>query len=268
MHWLYDLPVPLLAAVLLALCIAYALGAVLFVRRMRWRLSAEDNGTAAALHAFIGVMYAVALGLLVVSAQDDYGEVEEAVVTEANASGDLFRAMGGLEPASRVRLRRDLASYVNLVIEEEWPASRHGEQSARTLRALDRVADAVYTFRPSTPQEERVYPQLVGEMEEVLDARRVRTFEGQQGVGHVTWTIVILGGLITIGFAAFFWMENNRAQLILTSLMAAVFGLMLTLLVAMDHPLWGSVAVDPGPFVELRSNWLQLHPGQVPHLRP
>ena len=102
MHWLYDLPVPLLAAVLMALSITWAVAAVLFVRRMRWRLSAEDNGTAAALHAFIGVMYAVALGLLVVSAQDDYGEVEEAVVTEANASGDLFRAMGGLEPASRV----------------------------------------------------------------------------------------------------------------------------------------------------------------------
>lgn len=266
MHWLYDLPVPLLSAVLLALCIAYALATVWFVRRMRWRLSAEDNGTAAALHAFIGVMYAVALGLLVVSAQGDYGDVEEAVVSEANASGDLFRVMMGLEPANRARLQRDLAVYVNLVIEDEWPASAHGERSVRTLRAVDRLADAVYTFRPSTPQEERVYPQLVGEMEEVLDSRRMRVFKGQQGVGLVTWTIVILGGMITIGFAAFFWMENTRAQLILTALMAAVFGLMLTLLVAMDHPLWGSVAVDAGPFVELRSSWLELHPEAVRQL--
>ncbi len=92
----------------------------------------------------------------------------------------------------------------------------------------------------------------------MLDARRLRLFLGQQGVGQVTWTIVLLGGLITIGFAAFFWMENTRAQMILTSLMAAVFGLMLTLLVTMDHPLWGSTAVEPGPFSELRVNW--THP--------
>ncbi|HEU4561450.1 MAG TPA: hypothetical protein VFS20_26590 [Longimicrobium sp.] len=268
MHWLYDLPVPLLSAVLLALSIAYAVVAVLFVRRMRWRLSAEDTGTAAALHAFVGVLYAVALGLLVVAAQGEFGEVEESVVSEANASGDLFRVMMGLEPANRVRLQRQLAGYVNLVIEDEWPAARHGERSVRTLRAVDQLADSIYTFRPGTPQEERVYPQLVGEMEEMLDARRLRVFEGQQGAGAVTWTIVILGGLITIGFAAFFWMDDTRAQLVLTSLTAAVFGLMLTLLVAMDHPLWGSVSVDPGPFVELRSDWLQLHPEALQHLRP
>jgi hypothetical protein len=268
MHWIYDLPVPLLTALLLALSIGYAVSAVAFVRRMRWRLSPEDNATAAALHALIGVMYAVALGLLVVSAQDDYGDVQQAVVSEANATGDLYRVLLGLEPANRARLDGELGSYVNLVIEDEWPATNHGGQSLRTWRAMDRLAYDVYTFRPATPQEERVYPQLVNEVEEVLDARRMRLFLGQQGVGHVTWSIVLLGGLITIGFAAFFWMENTRAQMILTSLMAAVFGLMLTLLVTMDHPLWGSTAVDPGPFRELRVNWVRIQAQPAPVVQP
>lgn len=260
MHWLYDLPTPLLATLLLALSVAYALAAVLFVRKMKWRLSPEDNGTAAALHAFIGVMYAVALGLLVVNAQSDYGDVEQAVVNEANATGDLYRAMLGLEPVNRNRLQRDLGAYVMLVINDEWPKARHGERSMRTFYAVDHLADEIYTYRPTSPQEERVYPQLVSEIDEMLDARRQRVFMGSQGVGDVTWTIVILGGLITVGFAAFFWMENGRAQLILTSMMAAVFGLMLTLLVAMDHPLWGNVAVGPDPFLELRANWVRVHP--------
>lgn len=266
MHWLYDLPTPLLAALLLALSVAYALAAVVFVRRMKWRLSPEDNGTAAALHAFIGVMYAVALGLLVVNAQSDYGDVEQAVVNEANATGDLYRALMGLEPASRDSLQRDLGNYVQLVIDDEWPRSRHGERSLPTARAVDHLADEIYTYQPTTPREERVYPQLVQGVDQMLDARRQRVFMGGQGVGMVTWIIVILGGLITIGFAAFFWMENNGAQMILTSLMASVFGLMLTLLVAMDHPLWGAVAVSPEPFLELRANWVRLHPppGLVP----
>jgi hypothetical protein len=260
MHWLYDLPTPLLAALLLALSVAYALAAVLFVRKMKWRLSPEDNSVAAALHAFIGVMYAVALGLLVVNAQSDYGDVEQSVVNEANATADLYRAMMGLEPANRDRLQRDLSAYVLLVINDEWPKSRHGERSVRTMRAVDHLADEIYTYRPANADEERVYPQLVGGVQQMLDARRQRVFLGGQGVGLVTWTIVILGGLITVGFAAFFWMEDGRAQLILTSMMACVFGLMLTLLVAMDHPLWGNVAVGPDPFLELRSNWVRLHP--------
>lgn len=264
MHRLYDLPIPLLAALLLALSIAYAIAAVLFVRWMKWRLAPEDNGTAAALHAFIGVMYAVALGLLVVGAQGDYGEVEQAVVSEANATADLYRVTMGLEPANRVRLQRDVGAYVLLVINDEWPRSKHGQDSPRTFHAADSLADAIYTFQPSTPQEERVYPNLVDAVDEMLDARRQRVFLGSQGVGPVTWIIVILGGLITVGFAAFFWMENLRAQLLLTSMMAAMFGLMLTLLVAMDHPLWGAVAVEPDPFLQLRTNWLRVEREHLP----
>ncbi|HET7231122.1 MAG TPA: hypothetical protein VFJ16_14010, partial [Longimicrobium sp.] len=232
MHWLYDLPTPLLAALLLAVSVAYAVVAVLLARRLRWRLSLEDNGTAAALHAFIGMMYAVALGLLVVNAQADYGDVEQAVGNEANATSDLYRVLSGLEPANRDRLQRDVAAYVYLVLTDEWPRARHGERSDRTFRAVDHLSTEVYTFRPSTPQEERVYPQMMTEIDEMLDARRERVFLGSQGVGVVTWTIVLLGGVITVGFAAFFRMENHGAQLILTSMMAAVYGLMLTLLVS------------------------------------
>jgi hypothetical protein len=183
--------------------------------------------------------------------------VEKAVSGEANAVGNLFRVTAGLEPASRMRLRREIAGYVQLVIGTEWPATQHARASPETWRAMDHLADDVYTFVPSTPAEERVYPQLVGELEEVLDARRERLYLGQQGVGAVTWAIILLGGMITIGFAAFFRMGSVRAHLLLTSLAAAMFGLMLFLLLAMDHPLWGRVSIDPGPFRELEASFLR-----------
>jgi hypothetical protein len=129
---------------------------------------------------------------------------------------------------------------------------------------MDRLATDVYAFVPTGPQEERVYPQLVGEMEEVLDARRERLYLGQTGVGGVTWTIILLGGMITIGYAAFFRMGSVRAQLLLTSLAAAMFGLMLFLLLAMDHPLWGRVSIDPGPFQELEASFARQHAEMAP----
>ena len=255
MHWIYDLPLWALCALVLAVTVLYAVAAVLAMRRLRWRLDADDNATAAALHAFIGVLYAVALGLLVVSAQDDNSDVEKAVSDEANAVGNLYRVTAGLEPASRVRLRTETAEYVRLVVTDEWPATQHARPSQPTWRAMDRLSGDVYTFVPSTAQEERVYPQLVGEMEEVLDARRERLYLGQQGVGAVTWTIIVIGGMITIGFAAFFRMGSVRAHLLLTGLAAAMFGLMLFLLLAMDHPLWGRVSIEPGPFRELEASF-------------
>lgn len=254
MLWLYDLPLWALCSLILGVCVLYAVGAVLLVRRMGWQLKDDDNASGAALHAFLGVLYAVALGLLVVSAQNDNGDVEKAVAAEANATGDLYRVEAGLEPANRDRLQQRLAAYVHQVIYVEWPATERAQKSEATWDAMDHISGEIYTFRPTTPQEERVYPQLVKEIEEVLDARRDRLFLGERGVGAVTWTIIVLGGMITVGFAAFFQMRNGRAQVLLTSLMAAMFGLMIFLIAAMDHPLWGRLSVDPGPFRDLEAN--------------
>ncbi|HEX8242971.1 MAG TPA: hypothetical protein VF541_05740, partial [Longimicrobium sp.] len=93
-------------------------------------------------------------------------------------------------------------------------------------------------------------------------ARRDRLFLGGRGVGAVTWTIIILGGMITVGFAAFFNMRNGRAQVLLTGMMAAMFGLMLFLIAAMDHPLWGRLSVDPGPFRQIAVNFARQQADQ------
>ena len=58
-------------------------------------------------------------------------EVTAAVSAEANATGDLYRVTGGLEPANRLRFRRDIVDYVRLVLNDEWPATQH----ARATRA-------------------------------------------------------------------------------------------------------------------------------------
>lgn len=62
----------------------------MIVRHKKWMLSPEDNSTAALAHAFVGVLYAVALGLMVVGVQSGYAEVEEVVMKEAYLAGDLY----------------------------------------------------------------------------------------------------------------------------------------------------------------------------------
>ncbi|HYJ80426.1 MAG TPA: hypothetical protein VEW03_12515 [Longimicrobiaceae bacterium] len=255
MHWLYDLPLLVLSLGFVLGCALLGIGGVLLARRSGWTVSPEDNGTAAALHAFVGVVYAVALGLMVVSVQEDYGDVEQAVVTEANAAGDLFRSMEALEPPARSRLQAMLARYVSLVVTEEWPASRHGRRSDTTWRAIDQLARAIDTFQPATPAEERMLPDLVTDSDALLDARRMRLFLGQQGIGAVTWLVIVVGGIVTLGFACCFYMERPRTQLLLTGLMGGMLGLMLFLVVAMDHPLWGRLSVKPDAFLELRTNF-------------
>lgn len=123
---------------------------------------------------------------------------------------------------------------------------------------VDELAREIHTFQPSTPGEERIHPELLSTLDVMLDARRVRLFLGQQGIGAVTWTVILVGGVITLGFACFFHMDRLRTQLTLTGMIGAMFGLMLFLLVAMDHPLWGRLSVQPDAFRELQRNFTRL----------
>jgi len=266
MHWIYDLPLWLMCLMFVLGSVALGLGGVLLARRSGWTVSPDDNGTAASLHAFVGVVYAVALGLIVVSVQDDYGQVESAAREEANAAGNMYRALDAMTPATRATLRRELGTYVRMVITDEWPASAHGHASERTWRAVDELSRRIHTLEPASPTEERLLPELMEEMDEMLDARRMRLFLGQSGIGVVTWTVILLGGVITLGFACFFHMERLRSQLLLTGLMAAMFGLMLFLIVAMDHPLWGKLSVQPEAFREMQASYgrLRAEAGETP----
>lgn len=258
MHWIYDLPLWLMCLMFVTASVALALGGVLLARRSGWTVSPDDNGTAASLHAFVGVVYAVALGLMVVSVQDEYGDVEAAVREEASAAGDLYHALEGMTPATRAVLQADLTSYLRMVVEEEWPAVQRGQTSEATWHMVDRLSRRIHTLEPASPAEERILSGVEEEMDEMLDARGRRLFLGQSGIGAATWMVILLGGVITLGFACFFHMERLRSQLLLTGLMAAMFGLMLFLIVAMDHPLWGKLSVRPDAFREIQVNIARL----------
>ena len=256
----YSLPLWILAVLLMALCVGVGLGGVLLARRLGWTVEPDDNTGAGMLHAFIGVVYAVALGLIVVQVQEEYGEVDEAVVAEASAVGDLYRTLDGWSEPDRARLRGEVRQYVQLVVNHEWPAVRGGGQSDTTWRQMDRVAEGIVRLRPADDREGTLYGELLGDVDAVLDARRTRLFHGVEGIGAVMWTVILLGGVVTLGFACIFHFASPRTQMATTAVMAAMFGLMFFLIIAMDHPLWGDLSVEPDALVELQRHFQRIGP--------
>jgi hypothetical protein len=255
MHWLYEIPLWALCLCVVTPGIAMSLAGVWFVRRKGWMLAPEDNGTASFAHAFIGVLYAVALGLMVVGVQGSYSDVEKVVMTEANLVGDLYRDVEGLAEPVRSSLQEQIRIYLNSVIDREWPAIAAGAFSDEaTWITMDQVARTVITYRPDDEVERIVYAEVLEGLNEVLDQRRERLHLGTAGVGQVTWAVVLFGAAITIGVGLFYNTTSARVHFTLVGLMSAMYGLMIFLIVAMDHPLWGDFSVSADTFVEVREN--------------
>ncbi|MES3007658.1 MAG: hypothetical protein V4751_07800 [Pseudomonadota bacterium] len=255
MLWLYELPLWVLCCVVVLPGIGMSMAGVYVVRRLGWMLAPDDNGTAGFAHAFIGVLYAVALGLMVVGVQSSYSEVDTAVMNEANLIGDLYRDVEGLAEPIRSELQELLLAYIDAVIAQEWPALAAGALSdEHTWRLADELARRIITYQPSTDVELVVFAEVLDDVNLMLDQRRERLHLGTSGVGLVTWAVVLVGAIITIGVALFYNTASARAHYWLVGMMASMYGLMIFLIVAMDHPLWGDFSVSPDAFVEVQIN--------------
>ena len=255
MQLIYTIPLFLLFVLILTPCLTVGLAGVWLVRRYDWMLDPEDNDTAALAHAFVGVLYAVALGLMVVGVQSDYTEVEMVVMKEAYLAGDLYIDSEGLSGQDGSDIQELTKRYVDAVIQQEWPTVASGNLVAQeTQSIIDELSHRIIDYKPDSDRELVVYAEMLSGVNDLLNQRRERLHLGSDGVGVVTWMVVTMGAVITIGMAWFYNTRGTYAHYGLVASMSFMFGLMIFLIVAMDHPLWGRFSVSSAPFEEVQRN--------------
>ena len=254
MFWIYELPLWLLAVLCIGVTVTIDLAGVMIARHRQWVMDPAETAAAFAVHAFIGVVYAVSLGLIVVGVQDGYDKVSSAVVREASATSDLFRTMQGVEEPERSMMQGLLDRYIDRVINVEWPASQQNRTSEITAQTVDSIVRAVFIYEPRSTHAQLLYEQVLDDVQELLNARRERLYLGSASVGPVIWLVVIIGAIITLGFTWFFYIPSRRAHIITSGVAAALVGMMMFLILGLDHPVWGSLSVDPGAFITVKAN--------------
>jgi hypothetical protein len=62
------------------------------------------------------------------------------------------------------------------------------------------------------------------------------------------WPVLIIGGVLLIGFTYFFRMDNLWLQAAMTAVLAVLIAGVLFLIFSLDHPFTGPVQVDREPF--------------------
>jgi hypothetical protein len=64
------------------------------------------------------------------------------------------------------------------------------------------------------------------------------------------WVVLLAGALLTIGFSYFFSLESFRAQAAMLAILATLIGLSLFVILTLDLPYTGSVAVKPDALMD------------------
>jgi high-affinity Fe2+/Pb2+ permease len=84
-------------------------------------------------------------------------------------------------------------------------------------------------------------------LDQITEARRTRLHLSYGIVPGMLWTVLILGGTLTVSFTFFFGTRNLEAQVLMTGVLALIVFMGLLVIVSINHPFTGPVHIDSEP---------------------
>jgi hypothetical protein len=214
------------------------------------------NDVAGFIYAALGVIYAVLLALVVIAVWEEYNAASETVEQEANAVAEIFWLAHRLPEPEGTHIQELARSYAQDVIDEEWPLMEQGQAPLMTQTQgtpagwtlIDEIRANLQEFQPHTPADEQLYAEGLDQVQILADARRMRLVAAEEGIPGVLWAVLIFGGVAAIGFTYLFGLENTWAHRLMVFTLAAVIGLVLFTIGALEHPFSGGARVGTEAF--------------------
>ena len=245
----YDYP---LWGVGLLLAGIAAFGAVLLGLAARQFLALEfrrrHNDVAAAIFAVIGTTFAVLLAFVAMLAWEHFNEAKAASYAEAGAILDVYNASVGFADPERSLMRNAIIGYAETVVRVEWPAQARGLMIDAGSAALQTLNGIAVSLKPSGMAEGNLQAQLLQSMTRLSDARQSRLLAASTTVPTVVWIVTIVGGALTVGFAALLGVPSLAMHLAMSAVLAISGALVLILIIALSNPFRGDFRVSTVPF--------------------
>src|SRR3712207_2405526 len=207
----------------------------------------KHNDVAGFIYAALGVIYAVILALVVIAVWEEYGAASDTVEQEANAAADIFWLADRLPEGRGTHVQELVRSYAEEVVEHEWPlmeqrqapsmTQEEGTQTGWTI--IDEIRQNIQDFEPRTKAEEQLYAEGLDQVDTLSDARRMRLVAAEEGIPGVLWSVLIFGGIPAVVFTYLFGLESTWAHRVMVATLAAVIGLVLFTVGALEYPFSG-----------------------------
>jgi hypothetical protein len=233
------------AAILLPTLAAVA-GTFLIRRRLPSAVLRSSHDVSAAILSVIGTLYAVVLAFTVVIVWEHYSDAGSAAEREGTDLGDLWRLAGAFDPVDGDRVNRALVVYARAVVDREWPAMVNGRSDPETWKAMDALWSTYRSMVPRTAVQQIAYSESIRRLDELSDSRRLRLHSLAADVPFLMWLLLIVGGVVVVGFCFLFAPESVGVHALMVGLLAAMIAANLCLVSEFDNPFdgWPRIEAD------------------------
>jgi hypothetical protein len=210
-----------------------------------------NNTVGGMIFQIIGVIFGILLGFMIPAVWTQFQDAGLNVEQETNDLAVLYRLSAEAPEPTRSNLRTGLMNYAQLVVEKEWPLMAQSQSSLEVASTLDRLWQIYRDFEPANDAELALHNQMFGQLRDIGDRRHDRLYDSRTRLEPVMWMMLIGGGVITVLFSLFMRSSNDRNQVVMVAILAAMIGFGLLLVMMLDSPFSGDVRVQPDSFEQI-----------------
>src|SRR5215218_7942095 len=233
---------------LVALAILIAVGGLVLVQRLYSTDQRKQHNDVA------GFIYAVLLGLMLIAVWQKWNAAEAVATDEANELAGIFWYAHALPQPEGRHIQKLVRSYDEVVIEQEWPLMAQGRSSPKAWAILDELRATILGLKPPKGDakqmgyEQMRYEEILVQLHDLGNARRERLLAAEQGLPPILWVVLILGGVITVGFTYLFGLNNTLVHLLMVAALALIISISLFTVAALDYPFKGDIHIHPSAY--------------------
>jgi len=121
-------------------------------------------------------------------------------------------------------------------------------QSPRAHRLIQQLWRALTTVQPRTSGEQTVMDHSLSELTSMTEHRRIRLLQSRQRLPAMLWSVLIVGGIVTVGSTCLFGVENFKLHVVQVFEISFLLSLMLVAIASINRPYQGDVHVSPEAF--------------------
>src|SRR5215218_11100518 len=247
---------------IVAVAMLVAVGGLVLVQRLfSTERRKQHNDVAGFIYAVLGVSYAVLLGLMLIAVWEKWNTAEALTTDEANELAGIFWFAHALPQPEGRHIQQLVRSYAQVVVEEEWPLMAQGRSSPKAWATLDELRGAILGLEPPKGGAKQMgydqmrYNEMLVQLHDLGNARRERLLAARQGLPPILWIVLILGGVITVGFTYLFGLNNTLVHLLMVAALALIISMSLFTVAALDYPFNGDIRIHPAAYEQDRERF-------------
>jgi hypothetical protein len=251
LYWVYDLPTWLFAVLTILVTVSVGLIGLFATRKWVRTIHIHEHSHNEVVGYYLNavcVFYGITLGLLAVATWQNFADVETRTGEEGAAVGVLYRDVSGLPEPHRTALQNDLRAYTRQVVDVAWPLQKKGIVPESEGKLLNEFEKDLMAFEPQTEGQKALYGRAYTGFNRLADLRGRRLQSVRGGLAPPLWVVIFAGAFLSIALTWFFDMKSQGMHFWMTVMLAALLGLLIFLVGALDNPFRGEISVGPEAF--------------------